>query len=327
MNCDLFGDPVIQLTKEKKASVYYVAISGIQKAVRRGMLKQALECTAAAYSIWPYKLWQRLHVILLEDCAGNLDAVRKFHAYRGGCKDLKGLLSLVAEMAQGQKTREVIMASWFVGGKVQELQKHGLTQADYPLLHELRDRWDLEKFEAYDDMGFVQGKDEWLIDFAERIQRTVESMAPALPWLHSVYFSDQERAETSDECPIDETVDGIIPLSAVDGHTRPGKIAINILCKQSPPPDTSSRGKKETVFQWEGGLARNKQCKRLLEGMQKAAFRQTLVSDAAREWFERNHGKLNELRLWSLRKKSPELVPLFKQQVEVYREDIECVSC
>lgn len=35
MNCDLFGDPVIQLTKEKKASVYYVAISGIQKAVRR----------------------------------------------------------------------------------------------------------------------------------------------------------------------------------------------------------------------------------------------------------------------------------------------------
>jgi hypothetical protein len=250
-------------------TVYYVAISAIQKCIRRGDVERAVNFARLAWQCDPYKVWCRLWVILFEDCARNEQALRAFYEHRKGYNKFEDLMPLVALLANGPHDRMPCSLSCMVNGR------DPVKFAHYDLV--LRDKFPaLAKFTAatrsdpkdalsyYEQFGFefaFEGHDfSWVVELCRRsLKFDRENFSAAVPFFFSKGVYQATEARIAECAPLTMLWD-FLPMECLDGHTRPGKITISTFLKykrEGYPFLTDDKVLSEFVFFNEGWLYRN----------------------------------------------------------------------
>ena len=259
----LFEDmkPTLAEDKEVRTNIYYLSISAIQKCVRRGMPDEAVRFAKIAWNLDPYRMYSRFHTILFEDCAWDMELLRRFHETRFTSKDFDIMASFIRDMCKSKRADNSTCAlSLMITGNeppnenvVRHLVDNGMDE-----LLELRNDWVLYRYSWYDE-GRIDDDWMWLVDSCERSTKfDREKLAVCIPALVKHYGLDTiNSAPIIDECPDTYMIDDWFPAVAMDGHTRPGLMAMRVLFSRLDRP-LPPKFDKNLVFYHEGGLRNGK---------------------------------------------------------------------
>jgi hypothetical protein len=307
--------------KEYEANSYYLSISALQKCVRRGMNKEAIKWARIAYRLKPYALFQRFHTILFEDCAFDLDLIRRFHETRVTSGDEDILLNFVDQMCDAKKADNSTCAlSLMITGSekptesmIRWLVENGLDDA-----LNIRHGWELYKYQWYDDHGNPDL--EWLTDVCERSNRfDRERLAVCIPLLFDKFGVDTiKNARLYNEAEDTPMINGWIPACAMDGHTRPGLISIRVLFSRLERV-LPAKFDKNLVFYYEGGLRNNKVD--ILTTFKDVFIQEfqgiDLSASPVREFYEKYVKEpLNEVREWVVNEKMKDSFEYLKDRYD-----------
>jgi hypothetical protein len=204
--------------------VYYLALSALQKCVRRGDLSGALRFAKAAWLENSLGLHSRLFTILFEDCGRDLSTLKAFSESSFSHKDLDAVLHLVGVLARSGKSHDSFGASWYVCRRYD----YDSIPEKYSKLDYLRERWSFTGLDTYDSLGIPESL-SWMPRFlgvAARYDR--ESLSPAAMYLSAIDCTSENSFTFVDECGEAANIDGF-PLFALDKHTRPGLHILSLL--------------------------------------------------------------------------------------------------
>jgi hypothetical protein len=240
-----------QVMSDPKVSkgLYYLAVSGLQKYIRRGLADDAVSMARIVWLLDKSALRRRLAVISLEDVGiGDWPTVR-----RVGDRLLKGYLSweeyesCTRLLAGATKNRDADDGfNIVVGvrlGTVKRPQLKAPEEFDFFLQEATyakppgvdQELWDRGlKFKADDEFwARIKGlKNEEEVDFLWRYRKIAGWHANHVALLILARWPLQPLGVKTDS-PVTEKFDQFnMPLVAMDGHTRPGKAVINLLNKK-----------------------------------------------------------------------------------------------
>jgi len=237
---------------------YYLAVSAIQKCIRRGDAERAVNLAKVAWRCNSYRLFARLWTILFEDCGRDIDSLLAFYRHRSGYATFEPLIPLIRSMAQGYHSRDVCGASSLIkdgGINYERLEATLKGTVHEPFLELCRDR--LEAIHDYSvwDFGSGDANYDWTIELAERgMKFDWEKFSVGLP-----YFFQSRMMEPPADIPVKECgpltlYRDFYPLEALDDHTRPGKIAFATYIKHRSDPYMGARDIGSYMFFQEGWL-------------------------------------------------------------------------
>jgi len=263
---DAVSDELQPYSKDEKPNknCYYVAISCLQKCVRRGWVEGAVNWAKVAWRIDPYRLFCRLWTITFEDCGRDLETLLALYRHRGGGKKWEPIAKLVEQMAGGTHCRAVSHAS-LIMKKIGEINTSHLfdclKDTEHRRFINLCSDWDSEEpnWDIYDvwDYGIGGKNYDWTIELAQRAKTFDWS---AFGWSLPYFFQRSTFCPTetvSDECEPLTLWNDFLPLEALDVHTQPGKLAIGILYKHNPLDYFTKDQAGDALFFAEGWLLRN----------------------------------------------------------------------
>ena len=299
-------------------TTYYVALSAVQKCIRRGDPTRAVNFAKVAWRINPYRLWNRLWTILYEDCGRDLPTLLMFYKHRGGGYEFENLIPLIVQMANADKSRESNLLSYWLGGEF--LDKDLLHAATVGTIHhrlvEILDEWTRTEFHAYSiwDYGVGNSNLDWTIEVAERsIQFDWEKFGRGSP-----YFFMQDTCEVSgtfSECGHLTILDNWMPSEAIDCHTMPGKQANRTFIKYHPETDYPGvkydipDGLGEWLFWHEGWLYRHSKpyqgldffgLFQQMQNIEHLGKAYNLVTEEATASMKRVIEEMHKIRLWTM---------------------------
>ena len=226
-----------ETSNEIGLTCYYVAISAVQKCIRRGDATRAVNFFKVAWRMNSWKAFSRLWTILYEDCGRDADILALFFRHRGGGYDFENLVALVAGMANAKKSRDVNCLSFILRDhdvKPSILEKE-LKGTKHERLIQLNAEYKREELDAYSIWDFGSGlcSFDWTIELAEKsLKFDWEKFCTGMPYFFMVDMI--ENGDIIDECgelSEDELFDDWLPLCAIDDHTRPGKICFSTYLK------------------------------------------------------------------------------------------------
>jgi len=199
-------------------NVYYLAISGLQKAVRRNLVEQAVILGKIAWNLDKFRLYQRVHTIAFEECGTDITILGWLYEERFGAKEWDALESLIRRMALSEHKCNETVALKFILDSQEEL----VDAASDARLIELQELWPTHGFLAYTSLGFP-AEEEWLLELCERKSSADrEKLLCGVPYL----FWEEAGSKQVSDCAKGSLWRGLIPLSAFDFHTSIGKFAI-----------------------------------------------------------------------------------------------------
>lgn len=320
----LFEDmkPTLAEDKEIRTNVYYMAISAFQKCVRRSMTEEAVRFAKVAWNLEPYRLYARFHTVLVEDCAWDLELLRKFHYTKFTTNDWSDMEHLIREMCKSKRAdNSTTCLSLMITGNdpPKESVIKYLVDNDMDDILTLRNDWILYRYGWYDE-GRIPEDMMWLVDACERSTKfDREKLAVCIPALVNHYGIDAiNNAPVINECPDTHMIDEWLPAPAMDGHTRPGLMAIRVLFSrlERPLPAIHDKG---LVFYYEGGLRNDKTD--LFTGFKDAYFedyQNVIFKSSQVESFYNKYVKndLNEVREWVVHSKMKDEFEVFKQMYD-----------
>ena len=289
-------------------NLYYLGISGLQKAVRLGKLKGAIKCGYVAWAQDPQQLFRRLWTILFEDCCGDTTALRTFFDYRNGYKRWEDVRTLVVALVKAAKCQEAVYVSWLMKNDQEYIDKL-LRDKGWNHLADLRLHFlSKDTLFAYDEAKTYTGDKAWLVDLADRGGSfTREGFNIATPYVVSEHFDYVEWEQRQDEFADVELFEDVLPLAALDKHTRIGKLALSVFAKKTSCPfDSEDLGRMGFLF--EGCRCRNLTGNRkamelwLTTDGELARNWSAAMTPTKRDWFISHRVKLNEIRIWALEK-------------------------
>ncbi len=217
-------------------NAYYLAISALQKCVRRGDVERAVNFGKICWRMEPYRLFARLWTILYEDCGRDLPALRTFFRYREGYKSFEQIIPLIVAMAKANKSRDSACLSSIIRGATVIPTVFFAEIGQHPIHKRVLDfykNWPDGEWSLYDpwDYGVGETNYDWTIELAERSTKwSREGFGVGSPYF---FMRDTYRTEpTVNEVPgIGELYEDWFPMVAVDTHTRPGKMALGTYLK------------------------------------------------------------------------------------------------
>lgn len=217
---------------------YYVAISAMQKCVRRGDVTRAVNFAKVGWRMNPHRCFSRLWTILYEDCGRDLPAMLAFFKHRKGGFEFENIVNLIVKLAKATKSRETCLTSYWMKG--QHYKKDVILQsigADHAAtLIPLIDAFSAGRYNAYDAWDYGVGNEnmDWTIELAERSEKfDWEKFGAASPyWFQAQYLNVPDTIHH--EIEGDNYIDGWMPSSAIDCHTRPGKVIDSAFMKHNP---------------------------------------------------------------------------------------------
>jgi hypothetical protein len=282
----------------KNLNVYYVAISGLQKAVRRGLKSTAVSLAEIAWQIEPYRLYRRLHTILYEDCPTNLAALRWVYDHPMDSRKWDTIEAAVSAMCDGSTNLEVMYLSHIITHKsdVPEQLRDYLKASRFSEVLELREKW--QETELYPDLGEY----EWIMDLIDRTKRLDgEDCWVAVPLFWKT-VGGERCSDVVDEAPETDMLYDVLPACAIDGHTRPGKIAFSAFFKYRSRLWASRADKP--IFYWYEGRLRNK-CEQWLADFpnkyvptQEMFNGMGILENSTTAYFEKIKPEINVVRDW-----------------------------
>lgn len=213
-------------------NIYYLAVSGLQKAVRRCLPEVAVRSARLAWEQEPYRLFRRLHTILYEDCPTSETALRHFLDNPPDSRKWDTIESAVRVMAESHTNLMVAYLSRLMIGKddISPDFQRFLENSPVARVLEYRKYWEDDLFfDMYQD---VEGLD-WLFDLIKRTkQHDSEKLWAAVPMFWNVRppLTIPGNVMEAPETPL------IVGLPAVgfDGHTRPGQHAFRVMWSHRP---------------------------------------------------------------------------------------------
>lgn len=283
---------------------YYLAISGLQKAVRRGLEEQAVKLARIAWELKSDYLYGRLHTILFEEC-GRDRSVLKWrydnHIQKKNWFELETFVRVMA--ASEKKSNESVALMFWIHRQFEFPESIHSAQ-----LNKIRGGWPEKKFEVYDEIELNITLD-WIIEVCERLFKLDrEGLSCGIPYLNQEF----EDCDVVDDCDEGECWNGLIPYSAFDKHNRIGKHCLNTYYKDVKECQVIPRNLfHSAVFRYEGMLIR----RRLTHPIpfrfispedfnnESCAEVSTAISD----------GNLNVCRRWVFEKNYPDEVAYFKK--------------
>ena len=208
---------------EDITTIYYVAISGLQKCVRRGDFEGASRMWRVASRIKAKEAHARLYTILFEDCGRDYRCLQFFHNWRGSLKSTDDGLRLVKALCESTKSRDAHAASKFITGKapITSYVRSTINFSKYwANLGWVQASWNSQGFDVYNKFKFVPEK-QWVVDFCINTSKyDRSSMSASIPMFHAIDCTEVYQ-QVPEECGLNEYYEGI-PLEALDKHTRPG---------------------------------------------------------------------------------------------------------
>lgn len=210
---------------EKKPTVnqYWLAKSALQKMIRRGFVDEAIEMGRLVYLHNKSALRQRLLVILYEDIGMGdvdltLDLSKRIARGRLSWEDYR---VIIERQCRALKSRDCDDGLWFVGTeqfKTNEAQALNRIweQEIVPTSNAHREALQAVQSIAHLDQGQAKLFKYWLSVRAE-------------PWVPPTSVSEEQELLKFDWIDCGSIR---IPDIAVDGHTRAGKWAFNIISKK-----------------------------------------------------------------------------------------------
>jgi len=273
-------------------NVYYLAISGIQKSVRRGLTEQALKCTKIAYEIDRQRLIKRLLVISFEECSRDEEILR-FLYERPNTKDPKVIEKWITLLATSKfKSSNSVPFCRFLIKRDTPMEF-----LDDELFQELYSDWPEYEFEIYDRHGFPKEK-EWILDICERVYKvSSEKLQGGVPYC----ILNADDYPHVDDCEVGEIWNNLIPYSAFDKHTRPGKFALNIY-KKKHNINMNSEDFGMYLFNEEGHNTIN----RLTFKHDLWKITPFIFNRIPKKFGLENNQELNSIRRWVMEKKFPD---------------------
>lgn len=222
-------------SEEAQKNAYYIALSGLQKAIRRNDLVLALISAKVAHEIDPFRLFRRMHTIAFEDCSMSfnvLDFLRYPAAKHGfgSFKDWEYIRKFVGLMVKCPKTQEPCRFTYMGRQDIKYLPKECMDWAEQ--------LFEYDDFECYIDT--IDPSLHWVIDVCENGQKKYdkwEKCSCFIPYFVGKYgFAEDHIDRIIDEysgsnCE-DALIENLLYCSAIDRHTRPGAIALNGLIKK-----------------------------------------------------------------------------------------------
>lgn len=283
-------------------NVYYVALSGMQKSIRRGYCDQAVNLCKVAWLIEPFKLFSRLWTVCFEDCGRDLRTLRTFYDWRGNSKDFMTLLPLIKAMAVNTHSQD---AHWLrqllkqVEGSVMSAAGMLKGISHDPILFTAVKEVGLTGMSAYDNVATLKLPEDksWIVDICDRsLTFDWEKFALAVPF----FFLDSEYEESvpveGGDIPLWEN---IMPLATLDGHTRPGKRVLSLMKHQLAGASKEFLDEYDLMmFLYEGASYKNfcTHSRPLVDRALATWGKRPGITDL-REQFEASLDKLNEVRL------------------------------
>lgn len=211
-------------------NVYYLSISGVQKAIRRGNPDLAERLAVAAWRFDPFRLWRRCFSVMLEDVAPIPEVFDWLIQNMQGSKEEGFIREWVRILAAAPKSREI-------GSVATVFREKEVCLRLMP--QEMKDLYD----RGLGDGNFgVYGEaypTHW-VEFASKCWQSYdwEKQALMLPVLlaHAERRGFTAEAETVDVTPCpeaDEIIEGVYPLAAADQHTWTGKQILESFWKKN----------------------------------------------------------------------------------------------
>jgi len=194
----------------------FLAMSALQKAIRRGRSDLAVLAARAVFLHSPFMLWRRLWTICGEDCARDWGLIETMAGLpKTAYKDWQAMKSLTVQAAEAIKSGEaasfVALWDWFnrpdmLPGELAE-EATAIEAGDWP-----------------DDVP------SWMHTFMRRSLK-FENFHLFLPAIfRAVDGRMPDQDDLTDDAVSgfdpDETFEDLLLLSAVDQHTRPGSIIV-----------------------------------------------------------------------------------------------------
>jgi hypothetical protein len=207
----------------ENADVKYFGISGVQKAIRRGNKRLALISAKAAWSTEQYNLFRRLFTILFEDCGRDKKTLEFFANTRGTYKDWEYVKSLVIALVESKKSQEQCYIIRPVKAGKECFPKDLLLLGARVL-----------KEQPPEQRNYGEEYPAWIVDFIKRTEKLDwEKFGLLVPYF--IKNEDSEKVHTFDEdAPgVEATYEDMLMLSAVDIHTKVGKICSSIFYKEN----------------------------------------------------------------------------------------------
>lgn len=324
---------------ELDLNIYYLALSGMQKAIRKNLVVPALRCGAVAHSINSRAMWQRVFTVWGEDCGRNEEALFNLWKWRGNVTKWKDVAPLVETLASGTKTEDMSTLWGIVGedlsfykddpeecpikkSEVLNEFKHDGKYRKYYVVIPTREKykkaylksemssgdwsWEFEKVFDRHDFNF---EDDWVLEALEHVYRfDREGQCEAAPilWMNCGRKEPILRVENYD--PDAVVIKDTLPIAALDMHTRPGIMAISIFKKRHGNVIDEVCRVKEfggMIFTHDSQLYNNKA---VTETDFQNIWQQLTATDhlygvEGREWFLKNvRPVLNEIRMWVITK-------------------------
>jgi hypothetical protein len=247
---------------------YYLLISNLQKAIRRGLVDRVdevatrLACTKIVQNAY-YRLFRRMMVILMEDVGRAnyplLHAVRSLKESPGYYKNLEIVRAVARLAAISPKSWEGcgLWCQGIAAPAPSELRPLRVWKGDLPIHQKVealtRIHQQGPKQKAYDLM-LAHGADAELVETIEHFTQ----------WAHGEYHSfsfvflpelGKEEAIRYRKNPFKSRQVNGIDMFAVDMHTRPGKSILTTVLRKTPElrrAKVTSKLLGLTIFRLEG---------------------------------------------------------------------------
>lgn len=222
--------------KEKLGkTAYYIALSAMQKCIRRSYLKGALNWGKIAWSIDPYALYRRLWTVLFEDCGRDLPSLALFHSRSIAYSNFESIRNAVKTLCLAQKSRECGWMRFWMEGKNfnHEYVDRYMGERHYKQIIDLGEGYRRKGLAAYClwDFGVGDTNFDWVIDLATTASKfDHEKFSIGMPYwfMNGVY---DERIRLVNECESITLFQDFLPLEAIDWHTRPGQHTCRMFAK------------------------------------------------------------------------------------------------
>jgi len=304
---------------------YYLCKSNMQKAIRRSLPDIAEASARIVHRSSPWDALRRLYVILFEDCGRNHGAVRLFREFRQSkYKDEDAVAMLARVLAEGPKSKDCGYLSWYARDPDAEYTQ----RADIEIIREMGDRagdlivrMDENPIDMF--QRITDDVDPKLSGWVRMIQKKLDGEGQSTSY---VYWHEKDRGVTrttvNDELegtPSDSLYGDLLLLSAVDGHTVCGKMALSAAFKQMVKelPRYTKDDLSMTEFYIWSCLAK----KNIVDADGYCFGRRCMAVETIEpieDWYWTNFDSLIRLKIWALGKRGDDV----RSELSKYAEEM-----